>query len=130
MSKDSNRAAIGYIVNGEDDILMGKRNDNEKWTVPAGGIHVNECPFEGMARELKEETGLDAKCIKLIKVGKKGKMMLYLFEIKVDSSQEIDVSGDPDEECDDWEYKDPNDIKEDLHVPVDENWVIDHWLNT
>ena len=129
MSKDSNRIAIAYITNDEDDILMGKRNDNGKWTNPGGHIHVGECPYEGMARELKEEAGLDAKSIKLVDCAKNGKLMLYLFKVEVDPEQEIDVSGDPDEEVNDWNYTDPNDVKEELHVKPEDNILIQYWIN-
>ena len=71
MSKDSNRVAIAYIVDSKEDLLVGKRNDNDKFTTPAGHIMVNECPHMGMCRELKEETGLTVQSMKLIKVGKK-----------------------------------------------------------
>ena len=129
MSKDSNRIAIAYIVDSDGDILMGRRKDNDKFTQPGGHIHVGECPYEGLARELKEEAGLDAKSIKLVDCAKKGKLMLYLFEVTVDKSQEIDVSGDPDEEVDDWNYMDPNNVRDELHVPVEDNILLKYWIN-
>ena len=108
---------------------MGQRNDNDKWANPGGHLKVGEQYFEGCLRELKEETGLDAKEIKLIKMCKCGKILVYLFKIKVDPEQEIDASKDPDKECDTWSYMDPNDIKEELDVPPEENVVIKYWAN-
>lgn len=127
VNKDSLRVAIAYIVNDQDGLLMGKRNDNGLWTVPAGKIEQGECPFIGMARELKEETGLDAKDIKLVKAGFVEDMLLYLFHIEIDSEQEIDTSEDPDEECDTWAYEDPLDHADELHVPLSRNWAVKHW---
>jgi 8-oxo-dGTP pyrophosphatase MutT (NUDIX family) len=127
MSKKSNRIAIGVIINEENKMLMGKRNDTNKWTVPAGHIEENECPFVGMGRELKEETGLDAKDIKMIKAGFEDGLLLYLFEIKIDSEQKIDTSNDPDNECKDWTYEDPFDHIYELHIPAPKNWALKHW---
>ena len=129
MSKDSNRIAIAYIVDNDGDILMGRRNDNDKYTQPGGHIHVGECPYEGLVRELKEEAGLDAESIKLVDCAKKNGTMLYLFKVKVDKGQEIDVSGDPDEEVDTWNYMDPNDVRDELHVPVEDNIMLKYWIN-
>jgi 8-oxo-dGTP pyrophosphatase MutT (NUDIX family) len=125
----SKRVAIGIVVNDQDKMLMGKRNDTDKWTVPAGHIEKGECPFMGMARELKEESGLDAKNIELIRAGMKGDLLLYLFKIEVDYDQECDTSGDPDEECDAFTYEDPFDHIEELHVQASENWALKHWAN-
>lgn len=129
MAEKSKRVAICLIVDDKDNILMGKRNDTDKWTVPAGHIEKNECPFLGAARELKEETGLDAVKIELIKAGIKNGMMLYLFKIQVDTSQEINTSNDPDNECDSFSYEDPFEHVNELHVPLEENWAIEHWAN-
>jgi 8-oxo-dGTP pyrophosphatase MutT (NUDIX family) len=134
MKKDdestSNRVAMSLITDENDNILMGKRNDSGKWTTPGGHLEVNEDPFEGMARELKEEAGLDAKEIKIIRVEKKGKMLIYVMKVTVDPDQEIDASNDPDEECDDWSYEDPNDCVENLHVELEKNVVLKAWLES
>lgn len=126
-NEKSKRIAIGLIVNDKDKILMGKRNDTDKWTVPAGHIEKGECPFVGMARELKEETGLDAENIKLVKAGFKDDMLLYLFKVEVDEKQEVDTSNDPDNECNDWTYEDPFDHIEELHIPAEKNWALKYW---
>lgn len=130
LGKDSKRIAIALITNQNDKVLMGKRNDNQKWTVPAGNIEKGECPFVGMVRELKEETGLDAVNVQMVDCKLKKDMLLYLFKIEIDPDQKIDTSGDPDEECDDWTYEDPFDHIDELHVPVEEeNLAIKYWAN-
>jgi len=125
----SKRVAIGLVTNENDRVLMGKRNDTDKWTNPAGHIEIGECPFEGMARELKEETGLDAIDMKLVKTGMKGGMLLYLFIVTVDSEQKVDCSNDPDKECDNFTYEDPFDHIHELHISPEENWAIKYWAN-
>jgi 8-oxo-dGTP pyrophosphatase MutT (NUDIX family) len=130
MSKDkTRRVAIGVITDCNDKILMGRRNDTDKWTVPAGNIDDGECPFQGMARELKEETGLDAKSIKIVKAGIEAGRLLYLFKIEVHEDQEVDTSGDPDKECDDFTYEDPFDHIDELHVEASRNWALDFWAH-
>lgn len=130
MTKTKNkRIAISFIVDDKDKLLMGKRNDNGKWTVPGGHIDEGEDPFEGMARELKEEAGLDAKELKLVKVGVEDGLLLYLFEIKVHTEQKVDCSADPDKECDTFTYEDPFDHMGELHVAAKKNWAIKHWIN-
>ena len=129
MKEKSPRVAIGLITNCNDEVLMGKRNDTEKWTVPGGHIEKGECPFVAMARELKEETGLDAKSMKLVKAGFEDNILLYLFKVEVDPDQEVDTSGDPDNECDDFTYEDPFDHMDELHVEAAKNWAIKYWAN-
>ena len=90
--KDTNRVVAILIVNDNDDILMGLRNDNNKYANPGGHLKEKECFFDGTQRELKEETGLDAQEIELIKMCKVGKNLIYLMKVKVDPNQEIDSS--------------------------------------
>lgn len=128
MKERTKRVACCLVRDWKDDLLMGKRNDNGKWTQPGGHLDKGECPFMGAIRELKEETGLDATDTQLVKVCKNGPVMVYVFEMKVNSDQEVDVSGDPDKECDAWEYTDPNEVSEELHVPIEHNAVLKYWM--
>ncbi|HLD91679.1 MAG TPA: NUDIX hydrolase [Patescibacteria group bacterium] len=128
--RDSNRVAAILIRDCLDNILMGQRNDGSGWANPGGHLKVGEQYFEGALRELKEETGLDAVELKLIKMHKYGKILVYLFEAKVGIEQDIDTSGDPDKEFSTLKYCDPNDIKEDLHVPLERNAVMQYWMES
>jgi len=40
-------------------VLFVRRTDNSKWVMPSGALELDETLFEGMQREVKEETGLD-----------------------------------------------------------------------
>jgi 8-oxo-dGTP pyrophosphatase MutT (NUDIX family) len=124
------RVACCLIRDWKDDLLMGKRNDNGKFTQPGGHLDKGECPYLGCIRECKEETGLDAIDTKLVKVRKNGDVMVYVFEVKVDPDQLVDASKDPDKECDDWEYMDPNEVSDNLHVPVEHNIVLKYWMDS
>ena len=62
------RAGVGIVLlNHENNIFVGKRIDNPKysWQMPQGGVDQNEDFFRAAKRELEEETSI--KSVKLIK---------------------------------------------------------------
>jgi 8-oxo-dGTP pyrophosphatase MutT (NUDIX family) len=127
--KKTKKVSIAICLNDRDEVLMGKRNDSGKWTTPGGHCYVGEDPCAGMVREFKEETGLDALLVKMLCCCLVKGTLIYLFEVKVDPSQKIDTSKDPDKECGDWSYVDPIDVVKDLHIPLKDNLVMHHWIN-
>lgn len=128
INNKTRRVAICLVTNENDRVLMGKRNDNDKMTMPAGHLEKGECPFLGAARELKEETGLDAENIEMVRCGiNEDSIMLYLFKVEVKKDQEVDCSNDPDKECDDFTYEDPFDHIDVLHVEASKNWALQEW---
>jgi 8-oxo-dGTP pyrophosphatase MutT (NUDIX family) len=46
------------IVDGEGRILAIRRRDNSQWEPPGGVLDLDETIPEGLAREVREETGL------------------------------------------------------------------------
>jgi len=126
----SRRVCIALITNDSDNILMGRRNDNGKWTNVGGHAEIKEDPYQSMIREVKEETGLDTQDIKLIgsRWDKDKNLILYLFKVVVDPMQEMDTSKDPDKEVDSWHYMNPNDIVDELHVPLEDNIALKYWM--
>lgn len=126
----SNRIAIALICDASDNVLMGQRNDSGKYTCPGGHLEKGEDAYEGMVRELKEEAGLDAKNLKIVRCTKAGDKILYLFKVEIDPTQAIDTSGDPDQECQVWLYIDPNEVRDDLHVPIERNIALQYWINS
>lgn len=54
------------VVRHQDRILVVKSwLGRGKWDLPGGGLHKNETPSEGAARELKEELGLEVDAAKI-----------------------------------------------------------------
>ena len=47
-------------------ILMTQREDNGRWCLPGGGMDPGESAAEACAREVLEETGLEAQVTRLI----------------------------------------------------------------
>lgn len=57
------------IKNTEGDLLMcfiNKVKPNGAWGFPGGRVEASESPPAALIREVKEETGLDVKVIKLL----------------------------------------------------------------
>jgi len=57
--------AVGVAVLDDDDrlLLVGQHRyalDAMSWEIPEGGVPPGESPLEGAARELREETGVEA----------------------------------------------------------------------
>jgi putative (di)nucleoside polyphosphate hydrolase len=64
------RSGVGImIINSKKEIFVGKRIDNnsDAWQMPQGGLDVGESEDAAMFRELKEETGIEASSIKVLK---------------------------------------------------------------
>lgn len=66
-------SAYGLIVDDTKGILLCRLSaivgaDAGKWTLPGGGIDFGEDPATAVVREVKEETGLDARVSKLLDV--------------------------------------------------------------
>ena len=67
-------AASGAIFNDGGEILLIRRADNGKWTVPGGACEPGESPQETAVREVREETSLTVEAHQVIDVfcGKAG----------------------------------------------------------
>lgn len=63
---NSIRPAAAVAIVNEDKLLMLKRGDNAKWTMPGGTLDFGESLIECATREVKEETGLDVNVIDVI----------------------------------------------------------------
>ena len=65
------RQEIGYstpklgvdaaLFDDQQRILLIRRTDDDKWSLPCGWVEVGESPIQAIIREVKEETGLDVK---------------------------------------------------------------------
>ena len=52
-------ATSAYVIDDRGRILMILRTDNGLWSLPGGGMEIGETVTACVARETKEETGLD-----------------------------------------------------------------------
>ncbi|KAA3640326.1 MAG: NUDIX domain-containing protein [Bacteroidetes bacterium] len=58
----------GFILNKAKEVLLVKEKLDGKWALPGGWGDIGFTPSEVITKEIKEETGLDAKVIKLLAV--------------------------------------------------------------
>ena len=54
----------GGVFDGERVLLVRERSDG-RWTLPGGWVDVNDSPSEAVAREIREESGYEARAVKL-----------------------------------------------------------------
>jgi ADP-ribose pyrophosphatase YjhB (NUDIX family)/predicted enzyme related to lactoylglutathione lyase len=51
--------AFGILFDAEDRVLLCHRRDIDLWNLPGGGLRPDEAPWDGVVREVAEETGLE-----------------------------------------------------------------------
>lgn len=125
-------AKAGIFLNGK--YLMGVRQDTGKWTEPGGHLNPGESPLKGVAREVREETGLSIPLdeFKLLGAkevstprGEKIKVHAYRADLKKDIP--TTTKNDPDDEVFGWDWvpvknkKLPSSVNKNLHVPAGKN---------
>ncbi|WP_280253807.1 NUDIX hydrolase [Nocardia abscessus] len=68
-SANSIKVAVSALV--QDDkgrILLIRRTDNGKYSIPGGGLEAGETVTEAVAREVREETGIEVAVTRLVGV--------------------------------------------------------------
>ncbi len=80
---------FGMISDEQNRILLCHRKDHDLWNLPGGALESGEAPWDGVKREVKEETGLDVKVTKLAGVYSKPDKddMVFSFECKIIGGQ-------------------------------------------
>jgi len=54
----------GAVFDGDRILLVRERSDG-KWTVPGGWVDINDRPADAVEREIREESGYQARAVKL-----------------------------------------------------------------
>lgn len=79
-------AVCGAIFNDKKEVLLIHRRDMDLWEMPAGALEDREAPWDGAAREVKEETGLLVKPVCLTSLDSRPHsnndiIFTFLFEV-------------------------------------------------
>jgi len=61
-------SAAAIVFDAQRRILLHRRTDNGKWSLPGGMLEVGETAEQGVAREVREETGYEVRVVRLIGV--------------------------------------------------------------
>lgn len=61
-------SASVVVCNGAGDLLLLRRPDSGRWTIPTGGLKKNESLTQCAVRECHEETGLEIEVTSLVGV--------------------------------------------------------------
>lgn len=125
--KEERKEVASIAVSNQEKLLMGKRRDNGKWTLPGGHLEFGETPQQAAVRELFEETGILASADDMIYLGKenittqKGEpYTIHSFWLNQKSATSCKF--DPDAEVAQWHYIDmlgglPDAVTDNLHSP-------------
>ena len=67
----------GYVQDAQGRVLLGRRSDTGEWAMVYGINEPGEEPADTVAREVKEETGVDVIVTDLVSVKSSRKVLTY-----------------------------------------------------
>lgn len=117
-TRDLTAIASVAVFDGAGRLLMGKRRDSGKWTLPGGHLEPGEAPHAAAIRELWEEATVSAS-LRHIGSGQAGAYLIHAYRADGVAAAPS-VLHDPDQEVDAWEWIAlplPDAVAQNLHAP-------------
>ncbi len=121
------KPAAGVVVTGNEETLLIKRGiepDKGKWSIPAGFLEQDEEPEKGAARELKEETSVEANPDELelfdtvfIEQPGRGYVLVLVYLISKEEVEGGVNAGDDAEKARYWTLQDLEESGEEMREP-------------
>jgi ADP-ribose pyrophosphatase YjhB (NUDIX family) len=72
LGKESGHATPKVDVRGvvfrDQKLLLVRERSDGRWTIPGGWADIGESPSESVVRELREESGFETRCVRLLAV--------------------------------------------------------------
>src|SRR5262249_54250473 len=59
-------AVTAFVVGHDDRLLLVRRTDNDLWALPGGAQEIGEAIAQTVARETKEEAGVDVEAVGVV----------------------------------------------------------------
>jgi 8-oxo-dGTP diphosphatase len=102
-------SVAGAVLDDTGRILAIRRRDNNRWEPPGGILELEEEIYDGLVREVSEETGLQVLPISLSGVYKNMKkgIVALVFRCRVVSGQSL-----PTEEAAEVRFLTPDEVRE------------------
>lgn len=99
--------AATIVVKRDGQLLMGKRRDTGRWTLPGGVVERSESMHQGALRELSEETGIGTKRLhflgaRMVEPEQGKQVQVNMYQHKADAEVEPNASLDPDNEIEEF----------------------------
>jgi 8-oxo-dGTP pyrophosphatase MutT (NUDIX family) len=104
--EESDTGSVVAAFNQDGHVLIQRRHDSGKWTLPGGHAMAGEKPEQTASREFKEETGLETGALSHLGTAKTAAgHEVHVFRAIV--SGQPSTGHDPDNEAQKFQWLDP-----------------------
>jgi ADP-ribose pyrophosphatase YjhB (NUDIX family) len=87
------RIGVFAVIERDGRYLLARRRDIGWWNLPGGGLEAGETVDEGLAREAREEVGVEIEIVRLVgvysKPGKQEVVLTFLCRLRDPQAQQM-----------------------------------------